>query len=357
MFQIDGNIDKVFTKFINEGKATIRIIEPPHDLIIQSDTIQLKSFIHVLKLVISKKADPSVLNISNLNPKNVNSIPKVKVVVNKASDYPTLEGFPRTTEELFLTGLNRKSFDRQILKLQSLRILDLSNNQISSIPAELGALEHLQEVILSQNRLDKAMKWTWLDQTAIKSNLKLLDITDNSLIKLPEQIGKLYGLVNLKASKNMLVFLPQSLGRLSNLKYLDVSKNNLKHLPGSMKNLRLILLDVSENKFQETDLYFPCKMNVPSLLECGARAFLKTRCPYDASIIPFTLVRYLNEANYCVCGNACFQYYIRKFVEYNLNAIANSVKSSESSIVQFDCYFCTPRCESSYAKLHYYNIF
>lgn len=155
----------------------------------------------------------------------------------------------------------------------------------------------------------------------------------------------------------MLVFLPQSLGRLSNLKYLDVSKNNLKHLPGSMKNLRLILLDVSENKFQKTDLYFPCKMNVPSLLECGARAFLKTRCPYDASIIPFTLVRYLNEANYCVCGNACFQYYIRKFVEYNLNAIANSVKSSESSIVQFDCYFCTPRCESSYAKLHYYNIF
>lgn len=181
MFQVDGNIDQIFTKFINDGKATIRMIEPPHDLIIQSDTIQLKSFIHILKLAISKKADPSVLAISNLNPKDVTSIPKTKVVVNKPSEYPTLGGFPRTTKELHLTGLNRKSFDRQILRLQSLRVLDLSNNQISSIPTELGALEHLQELILSQNRLSKALKWTWLEQTAIKTNLKLLDISDNSV--------------------------------------------------------------------------------------------------------------------------------------------------------------------------------
>ncbi|XP_034181315.1 leucine-rich repeat 47 [Osmia lignaria lignaria] len=352
-YKIDGNIDQIFTKFINDGKATIRMIEPPHDLIIQSDTIQLKSFIHILKLVISKKADPSVLTISNLNPKDVTSIPKTKVVVNKPSEYPTLEGFPRTTKELHLTGLNRKSFDRQILRLQSLRVLDLSNNQISSIPTELGALEHLQELILSQNRLNKALKWTWLEQTAIKTNLKLLDISDNSLIILPEQIGKLHGLVNFKASKNMLSYLPQSIGKLSSLKYLDVSKNNLNYLPGSMKNLRLILLDVSENKFQKIDLYFTCRTSVPSLLEFGAREFLKTGCPYDASIIPFTLVRYLNEAKYCVCGNPCFQYYIRKFVEYNLSTIANSVKSSENSTVQFDCYFCTIKCESCYAKVRY----
>lgn len=96
------------------------------------------------------------------------------------------------------------------------------------------------------------------------------------LLKLPEQIGKLHGLVNFKASKNMLSYLPQSIGKLSSLKYLDVSKNNLNYLPGSMKNLRLILLDVSENKFQRIDLYFTCRTSVPSLLELGAREFLKT---------------------------------------------------------------------------------
>lgn len=179
MLQIECNIDNIFTKFINEGKATIRLKDPPHDLIIKSDIIQLKSFIHILRLAVSKKIDPSVLAISNLNPKTIGSIPKVKVVINKALEYPTLEGFPRMTEELHLAGLNRKSFDRQILRLQSLRILNLSNNQISSLPKELGILQHLQELHLSQNRLEKTVKWAWLDQVPIKSNLKLLDISNN----------------------------------------------------------------------------------------------------------------------------------------------------------------------------------
>lgn len=351
-YKIDNNIDKIFTKFIDEGKATIRFIDPPHDLIIQSDTIQLKSFIHTLKLGITKKINPSILTISNLNPKCMTFVPKIKVTINKSSEYPTLEGFPRTTEELYLIGLNRKSFDRQILKLQSLRILNLSNNQISSLPKELGTLQHLQELILSQNRLDRALKWLWLDQVAIRSNLKLLDISNNLLQKLPHEIGKLDSLVNLKASQNMLSYLPQNLGKLHNLKYLDISKNNLHCIPGSMRNLHLISLDVSSNLFLPTDSYSICTINVPSLTEYAAKSFLKTRCWYDASIIPFTLVKYLDEAKYCVCGNPCFNYYIRKFMKFSLNTIANIIKSSDSTVLPFDCYFCSKKC-IRYAKQQY----
>ncbi|XP_071857022.1 leucine-rich repeat 47 [Bombus fervidus] len=344
-YKINNNIDKIYTKFIDEGKATISFIEPPHDLIIQSDKIQLKSFIHILKLAIIKKIDPSVLDISNLNPKCMSSAPKIKVVVNK-SEYPTLEGFPRTTEELHIVGLNRKSFDRQILRLQSLRILNLSDNQISSLPNELGTLQHLQELILSENRLDKALKWVWLDQVAIRSNLKLLDISNNMLHKLPQQIGKLESLVNLKASQNMLSFLPQSLGKLHNLKYLDVSKNKLRYLPGSIRNLHFITVDVSSNEFSSVDyaLYSRCKINMPSLTECAAKLFLKTRCSYDASIIPLTLVKYLDEAKYCLCGNPCFHYYLRKFVSFHCNIATNMIKSTESTLLPFDCYFCSSKC-------------
>ncbi|KZC13767.1 PREDICTED: leucine-rich repeat protein 1 [Dufourea novaeangliae] len=350
-YKIDNNIDKIFTKFINEGKATIRLIEPPHDLIIQSDTIQLKSFIHTLKLGMSKQIDPSILAISNLNPKSMRSIPKIKVVVNKSSEYPTLEGFPRTTEELYLVGLTRKSFDRQILRLQSLRILNLSNNHISSVPKELGLLKHLQELNLSQNRLNKSTKWMWLDQPGIKYNLKLLDISNNLLTIIPQEIGKLRALVNFKASKNILSHLPQSLGSLPQLKYLDVSKNNLKYIPGSMRNLRLLTLDVCENVFDGEYLQSMTNMDVPSLVECASRSVIKARIPYDASSIPFTLVKHLDEAKYCVCGNPCIHYYIRKFVEFNLTAIANSVKSSGNVTVPFDCYFCSSTCVCRYAKV------
>lgn len=111
------------------------------------------------------------------------SLGKVKVVVKKKSEYPTLQGFPRTTEHLILRGLDRKSFDRQILRLQSLRILDLSDNKISYLPKEVGTLPHLQQLLLSQNNLGKSpgSKWAWLEQTAIKQNLHFLDISSNSV--------------------------------------------------------------------------------------------------------------------------------------------------------------------------------
>ncbi|KAG7202197.1 hypothetical protein KM043_015874 [Ampulex compressa] len=353
--KVDGNIDKVFTKFINDGKATIRMIEPPHDIIIQCDAIQLKSFIHILKLGISKKVDPAVLGISNLNSKNISSLAKTKIVIKKNSEYPILEGFPKTTEELSLTGLGRKSFDRQILRLQNLKVLNLSENQLSSLPKELGNLPHLQELVIAQNQLGKGTisKWLWLDQVAIKSNLRLLDISDNLLQELPKQIGKLDALVTLKVRQNMLRSLPQSIGNLPSLRYLDLSKNLLTHVTGSMKNLKLLELDISENAFSNFEPYSMCKIDVPTLIECAARGFLKTRRSYNGSIIPETLVKFLDQAKYCVCGNACFHCYIRKFMECNLSVVANSIKSSGNGIVPFDCYFCSINCLRRYAKVQY----
>lgn len=278
-YKVKNNIEKIFTKFIDSGKATIRIINPPHDLIIQCDAIQLKSFIHVLKLGISKKIDPSILPVLILKNKDVLSMPKTRVVIKKNSDYPVLQGFPRTTEELQVSELERKSFDRQILKLQSLRVLNLSKNQISTLPKELGSLPNLRELILSQNALGKAClsKWTWLDGESIERNLQLLDISSNSLNTLPNQIGKLRALVTLKVNQNSLTNLPQSIGNLFNLRYLDISENNLICLPGTMKNLRLGALDISSNTFTSTITSPICKIGVPSLVEVSARLVLKMR--------------------------------------------------------------------------------
>jgi len=165
-------------------------MQPCHDLIIQSDTIQLKSFLCILNHIINGRSQhynnlikqytfmPNVFFNSNQF-----SLGKVKVVVKRNSEYPTLQGFPKTTEQLILSGLGRKSFDRQILHLQSLRILDLSDNKIFYLPKEMGTLPHLQQLLLSQNNLGKSprSKWAWLEQTAIKHNLHFLDISNNSV--------------------------------------------------------------------------------------------------------------------------------------------------------------------------------
>ncbi|XP_066602235.1 uncharacterized protein [Prorops nasuta] len=109
---VDGNIEKIFTKFITEGKATIRLTVPP---------IKYSILLCVCVCVY-------------------------------------VEGFPKITKELHVMELNRKSFDRQILILQSLTILNLSDNLISSLLKELDNLPCLQELYLAHNQLGKTIK-------------------------------------------------------------------------------------------------------------------------------------------------------------------------------------------------------
>lgn len=181
--QINKNVEKVFTKCLNDGKAAIRLIEPPVDINLQGDKLQIKSFLNVLQLCLNKKLDPAVLTLSNLTPKTLKAAPKTKIFIKQKSEYPVCEGFPRVTEELHIVDLQRKSFDRQILKLQSLRILDLSQNQITSIPTELGNLPNLQELNLSDNQLGKSpiTKWTWMSGSKISRNLRLLNLSSNQV--------------------------------------------------------------------------------------------------------------------------------------------------------------------------------
>lgn len=171
----------MFTRFISDGKATIRLLEPHHDLIIHGNAIQLKSFLHMLKAIISEKIRPQ--HISNIESKIMPVIPKTKIVIKKNSEYPVLQGFPRTTEQLNLCGLTRKHFDERILQLQSLRMLNLSNNLLHCLPTELGRLPHLQELFLGKNCLGQSaqFKWDWLYQAPIRQNLRLLNIEKNSV--------------------------------------------------------------------------------------------------------------------------------------------------------------------------------
>lgn len=46
---MDGNIEAVFTKFVSEGKFTIRFKMPEHDLCVKTDPVLAKSFLHICK--------------------------------------------------------------------------------------------------------------------------------------------------------------------------------------------------------------------------------------------------------------------------------------------------------------------
>jgi len=70
--------------------------------------------------------------------------------------------------------------------------------------------------------------------------LKFLDITCNSIAKLPENIGSCTTLVDLRAYTNKITELPESFGSLENLEQIDFRENCLTGLPSTFEKLQKV---------------------------------------------------------------------------------------------------------------------
>ncbi|XP_067417207.1 DISP complex protein LRCH3 isoform X4 [Emydura macquarii macquarii] len=106
-----------------------------------------------------------------------------------------------------------------ILNLQSLTFLNISRNQLSTLPVHMCSLP-----------------------------LKVLIASNNKLVSLPEEIGQLRHLTELDVSCNEIQTIPPQIGNLESLRDLNIRRNHLVHLPEELAELPLIRLDFSCNK-------------------------------------------------------------------------------------------------------------
>ncbi|XP_063169786.1 leucine-rich repeat and calponin homology domain-containing protein 2 [Candoia aspera] len=81
--------------------------------------------------------------------------------------------------------------------------------------------------------------------------LKVLVVSNNKLVSVPEEIGKLKDLMELDISCNEIQVLPQQIGKLHSLKELNLRRNHLHMLPDELGELPLVKLDFSCNKISE----------------------------------------------------------------------------------------------------------
>ncbi|XP_074912018.1 E3 ubiquitin-protein ligase LRSAM1 isoform X2 [Buteo buteo] len=132
-------------------------------------------------------------------------------------------------------------------------ILDISKCELSEVPyGAFATCKVLQKkvLIIHTNNLTSLVPKSCSLLSLI--TVKVLDLHDNQLASLPADIGQLTSLQVLNLERNLLKCLPQSIGDLAQLQMLNVKGNKLKELPATMSGLRsLRTLDISENMLQE----------------------------------------------------------------------------------------------------------
>ena len=114
--------------------------------------------------------------------------------------------------------------------------LDLSGNRLTELPPELGQIPDRLRLDLSHNQLTSLPESLW--QLA---QLEVLNLSGNRLGTVPPQIGDMAVLWNLGLGDNQLTTLPPELGQLPQLYSLDLSGNRLTELPPELaqaSNLR-----------------------------------------------------------------------------------------------------------------------
>ncbi|XP_073494668.1 leucine-rich repeat protein 1 [Phyllobates terribilis] len=352
-YKLQENIENLFSKFVSEGKATIRLREPAVDICLsKADVCNLKNFLSAVSLA-HKGTDASPVLLSRLTPAKTSEIekPRTRMIITCKKDYPLTKSFPYSLEHLQVSFCKLARLDMRMLCLKRLQKLDLSNNHIKKLPKTIGDLLCLQELSLHRNLLE-TFEVELCDSTWRKS-LKSLDLSENKLKALPVQFCNFTELVNLKLDGNELVQLPFAVGKLSKLRFFSATKNKLPYLPNSFKKLALENLDLFGNPFAKANPMAPdILLKFPlTLLETASRATLGYRIPYGPQVIPKHLCQDLSVAKTCDCGGPCLSSFIQTIVVMNLHQVSqtvvlvDSMGGTEAPII---CYFCSLTCYSMF---------
>ncbi|WP_214508989.1 leucine-rich repeat-containing protein kinase family protein [Pseudomonas brassicacearum] len=155
-----------------------------------------------------------------------------------------LSGITRLDLACGLTEFPREIFDLA----DSLEILNLSGNQLDTLPDDLHRLTRLRVLFCSDNRFTelpeclgrcsaltmvgfKANRIAHVAGAALPPLLRWLILTDNCVSQLPDELGQRPSLQKLMLAGNRLRQLPASLGQCHRLELLRIAANQLSELP------------------------------------------------------------------------------------------------------------------------------
>ncbi|BBL25250.1 leucine-rich repeat-containing protein kinase family protein [Comamonas terrigena] len=138
---------------------------------------------------------------------------------------PALFALADTLELLDLSGNQLSSLPAEFARFARLRVLFASHNPFTELPSVLGQLPELEMVGFRACRIAE------VPPHSLPARLRWLILTDNCLTSVPDALGERPRLQKLMLSCNQLTALPASLVRCNRLELLRMASNRFTAVP------------------------------------------------------------------------------------------------------------------------------
>jgi tRNA A-37 threonylcarbamoyl transferase component Bud32 len=199
----------------------------------------LVAILHTLQALQAGKLSPEYLKSQQLAP-----ITRLQISENLTEFPPQIFELAESLEILDLSNNGLSSLPDDLHRLKKLRVLFLSNNQFNHVPPVLAQCPKLEMIGFKANQISTVA------ENALPVHTRWLILTDNQIEALPDSMGKLYRLQKLALAGNQLIKLPATMAACKNLELVRLSANQLISLPDWLLQLpKLSWLAFAGNAF------------------------------------------------------------------------------------------------------------
>ena len=184
-----------------------------------------------------KNNDNNSLEKEKIKQKNKNIIPKKekenKIKGKKHYLLIKCEKAYSGVTNIFASHINIMKFGKKFFaNFRSLIIVDLSYNSLLKIPGDLFKLIYIKDLNLEHNHINYIQH-----QLSSLINLEKLNLGNNDITLLPNSLFKLAKLQILLINYNKIKIIPIEIGLMKNLEKLNIYNNYINELPTTLSNI------------------------------------------------------------------------------------------------------------------------